>query len=259
MFCCRADFSTYHPRSYHRFAVRLKFMAKWNILFWKEYRYQEYDRFVTAFVLLRPANAVKWKNDELKNKVFFIIRFWEISRLLSWVKCAYRQDKQRIRKLHATRNNGFSVQEIQVLEFASWWFLGYCAMQIRYRMLSTLQHWNRGVLLVVVTNCCWKFQTPICDCIIIGFVFILGCNVRPRSVDYSCLSAGSRQTCLLRAGGKEINVCSLVNVDAFDWLLLLLYDPCIASCTQGSVAVAGAAVQWLRDNLGILQTSADIG
>ncbi len=28
---------------------------------------------------------------------------------------------------------------------------------------------------------------------------------------------------------------------------------------QGSVAIAGAAVQWLKDNIGIIKKSADIG
>ena len=28
---------------------------------------------------------------------------------------------------------------------------------------------------------------------------------------------------------------------------------------QGSVAIAGAAVKWLRDNIGIIENSADIG
>ena len=28
---------------------------------------------------------------------------------------------------------------------------------------------------------------------------------------------------------------------------------------QGSIAIAGAAVRWLRDNLGIIKNSADIG
>jgi hypothetical protein len=59
-----------------------------------------------------------------------------------------------------------------------------------------------------------EIQTHICGCIIIGLVYTLGCNVRPRSVDYCCLSAGSRQTCLLRAGGKGISVYLLVNVGA---------------------------------------------
>jgi len=33
---------------------------------------------------------------------------------------------------------------------------------------------------------------------------------------------------------------------------------CVFVC-QGSVAIAGAAVAWLRDNIGIIQSLADIG
>lgn len=33
----------------------------------------------------------------------------------------------------------------------------------------------------------------------------------------------------------------------------------VASCHQGSVAIAGAVVSWLKDNLEILKSSSEIG
>lgn len=36
-------------------------------------------------------------------------------------------------------------------------------------------------------------------------------------------------------------------------------DSAVLSFSQGSVAIAGAVVRWLRDNMGIVQSSSEIG
>ena len=86
--------------------------------------------------------------------------------------------------------------------------------------------------------------------------------IAPRSSDDGGLQVGPRQTLLLCAGGKAFYppaLRSLAHPSPFSLHCLHFGQmPWCVSQPQGAVAIAGAAVQWLRDALGIISTPAEV-
>lgn len=77
-------------------------------------------------------------------------------------------------------------------------------------------------------------------------------HVRPWPPDHAGVQTGAGQACLLRSGG----ISSFRGCVGF---VSRLRRSHLLGARQGSVAIAGAVVRWLQDNLGIIGSSEEMG
>lgn len=222
---------------------------------------------------------------------------WVTSQLLCLVRCALRKDRQKTRKHSnifsiplSTFLWMFTVFCANILFvthppplIASWdqllpqtlytyniiSYLIHVYLKVRDWLLSAKKYRKQGKMPF------WKLLRAIVRClfyvIYLSYVFhgtLLACNVRPRPTHNSGLQTGERQAFLLCAWGVFLTVnwiwphCSLspITIDCDTVSALMSSDVEFrGSCLQGSVAIAGAVVRWLKDNMGIVKTTSEIG